>query len=107
MADTTRMADDAQAKFSDVADRVSDKAGEFADQAGDTVRKAADRVNRSAKDGLKAAKHFVGAAQQYVEDSGLAEVDVAEIVKRDPWIALGVAFAVGYVAAQIVRRLSN
>ena len=107
MVDTNRMAEDAQAKFRDVADRVSDKAEEFVDQAGDTVRKATDKVNRSAKDGLKAAKHFVGAAQQYVEDSGLAEVDVAEIVKRDPWIALGVAFAVGYVAAQIVRRLSN
>ena len=69
--------------------------------------KTADQVNRSAKDGFKAAKHFVGAAQQYVDDSGLADIDVAEIVKRDPWIALGVAFAVGYVAAQVVRRLSN
>ena len=106
MADTYRMADDAQSRLRDVADRVSDKAEEFADQAGETVRKAADKVNRSAKDGFKAAKNFVGAAQQYVEDSGLAEVDVAEIVRRDPWIALGVAFAVGYVAAQIVRRLS-
>ena len=106
MADTHRMTDDAQAKIRDMADRVSDRAEEFADQASDTVRKAADKVNRSAKDGLKAAKNFVGAAQQYVEDSGLAEVDVAEIVRRDPWIALGVAFAVGYVVAQVVRRLS-
>jgi len=63
-------------------------------------------MNRSAKDGLKAAKHFVDAAQHYVEDSGIADIDVAEIVKRDPWIALGVAFAVGYVAAHLVRRLS-
>ncbi|HVN29744.1 MAG TPA: hypothetical protein VMT64_14710 [Candidatus Binataceae bacterium] len=100
------MADDAQNKFRDMADRVSDRAEEFADQAGDTVRRAADKFNRSAHDGLDAAKDFVAAAQRYVEDSGLAEIDVAEVVRRDPWIALGVAFAVGYVAAQIVRRLS-
>jgi ElaB/YqjD/DUF883 family membrane-anchored ribosome-binding protein len=106
MADTNRMADDAQAKLRDVADRVSDRAEEFADQASETVRKATDKVNRSAKDGLKAAKQFVGAAQQYVEDSGFGDIDVAEMVKRDPWIALGVAFAVGYVVARVVRRFS-
>jgi ElaB/YqjD/DUF883 family membrane-anchored ribosome-binding protein len=106
MADTNRMAEEAQSKLRDAADRVSDKAHEVADQAGETIRRATDKVNDAAKGGVKTAKQFAEAAQQYVQDSGLADVDVREIIKREPWIALGVAFAVGYVAAQVMRRLS-
>ena len=106
MADTQRMADDAQATLRDAADKASEKIREVGDKASETLRSAADKVNQSAKEGLKTAKQFAETAQKYVEESGLADVDVREIVNRDPWIALGVAFAVGYVAAQIMRRLS-
>ena len=106
MADTYRMADDAQSKLRDAADRVSDKAHEVADQAGETIRKATDKVNDAAKGGIKTAKYLADAAQQYVQESGVAEMDLREIVKREPWIALGVAFAIGYLAAQVMRRLS-
>ena len=106
MADTNRMAEDAQAKLRDAADWASDKAQEAADLGSENIRRAADKINKSAKDGLKTARQFAESAQKYVEDSGLGDVDVREIVSRDPWIALGVAFAAGYLAAQIMRRLS-
>src|SRR3982074_3189142 len=103
MADTHRMAEDAQTKLRDAADRVSDKAHDVADQASETIRNATDKVNDAAKGGIKTAKYIADAASQYVQESGLAEMDLKEIVKREPWIALGVAFAIGYVAAQVMR----
>jgi ElaB/YqjD/DUF883 family membrane-anchored ribosome-binding protein len=107
MADTNRMAENAQAKLRDTADRASDMAHEAADYAGETIRNASDKVNQSARDGLKTARQFAETAQKYVEESGIGDIDVREIVKREPWIALGVAFAAGYVVAQIMRRMSR
>jgi len=107
MADSHRMAEDAQAKLRDTADRVTDMAHDAADQAGETFRKASDKVNAAAKDGLKTARQFASTAQKYVEESGLADLDVREIVNREPWIALGVAFAAGYLVAQIMQRISR
>jgi len=106
MADTYRMTEDAQDKLRDTADRVSDTAHGIADQAGETIRKAADKVNEATKGGIKTAKQFADATQQFVKESGIGDVDLREVVKREPWLALGVAFAVGYVAAQVVRRTS-
>ena len=106
MADTHQMAEDLQAKLRDAADRSSDTAHEFADHAGETIRKAADKVNDAAKGGIKTARHLAEAAQQFVQESGIADVDLRKVVERQPWLALGVAFAVGYVAAQVVRRLT-
>jgi ElaB/YqjD/DUF883 family membrane-anchored ribosome-binding protein len=45
------------------------------------------------------------AAQQFVKDQG-ADFDLRGFVRREPWLAIAAAFAVGYVAAQIVRRVS-
>lgn len=106
MADTYRMAEDAQSKLRDTADLVSDTAHTMADQANETIRKAADRVNHAAKGGLKTAKQFADAAQQFVQESGIADVDVRELVQREPWLAIGVAFAVGFAVAQVMRRIS-
>ncbi|HLI80654.1 MAG TPA: hypothetical protein VKV03_11770 [Candidatus Binataceae bacterium] len=107
MVDTYRMADDAQSKLRDTADRVSETAHNMADQANETIRKAADRVNDAAKGGLKTAKEFADAAQQFVQDSGIGDVNVRELVEREPWLALGVAFAVGFAVAQVMRRISS
>ncbi len=106
MADSHRMAEDAQDKLHDAAEQVSDKAHDFADQAGETFRKASDRVNQSARDGLKTARQFAETAQKYVDQSGLADMDVRELVARDPWIARRLCGRI-YVAAQIMRRISE
>jgi ElaB/YqjD/DUF883 family membrane-anchored ribosome-binding protein len=64
----------------------------------DQGRQAADKASQAVKDGYDAA-------QQYVKDRGL-ELDLRDLVRREPWFAIAAAFAVGYVAAQIVRRVS-
>ncbi|MGA8640712.1 MAG: hypothetical protein WB650_02305 [Candidatus Binatus sp.] len=64
----------------------------------DQGRQAADKASQVLQDGYDAA-------QQYARDKGL-ELDLRELVRKEPWFAIAAAFAVGYVVAQIVRRVS-
>ena len=107
MAEIQRMADESDSTIRDTAEKVADKVREAAGKGSETYRRAADKVNQSAKDGIKTAQQFADSAQKYVQDSGLADLDLRDFVTREPWIALGVAFAVGYVAAQVLRRISS
>lgn len=68
------------------------------EQAMDQGRKAAEKAGQAVKDGYKAA-------QQYAEDKGL-NFDLGGLVRREPWLALAAAFAIGYVAAAALRRIS-
>ncbi len=68
------------------------------EQAMDQGRKAAEKAGQAVKDGYKAA-------QQYAEDKGL-NFDLGDLVRREPWLALVAAFAIGYVAAAVIRRIS-
>jgi ElaB/YqjD/DUF883 family membrane-anchored ribosome-binding protein len=63
----------------------------------DQGRQAAESAGQAIRDGYEAA-------QQYVQE-GL-DFDLRDFVRREPWIAIAAAFAVGYVAAQIIRRVS-
>jgi ElaB/YqjD/DUF883 family membrane-anchored ribosome-binding protein len=76
-------------------DEASDSTVE---QAMDRGRKAAEKAGQAVKDGYKAA-------QQYAEDKGL-NFDLGDVVRREPWLALAAAFAIGYVAAAVIRRIS-
>jgi ElaB/YqjD/DUF883 family membrane-anchored ribosome-binding protein len=67
-------------------------------QAMDQGRQAADVAGHAVKDGYQAA-------QKYIQDKGL-DLDLRDFVRREPWIAIAAAFAIGYVAAQIVRRVA-
>lgn len=67
-------------------------------QALDQGREAAETASRGIKDGYKAAR-------QYVQENGL-DFDLRDFVRREPWIAIAAAFAVGYATAQIIRRIS-
>ncbi len=104
MTDTNGMAEAAQATARNASEKVLEKVSEMGDKASETFRNVTDKVNQAAKDGLNTAGEFAQTAQKLVEQSGLGGVDVREIVKREPWIALGVAFAAGYITAQIIRR---
>jgi hypothetical protein len=64
----------------------------------DHGRQAAETASQTVKDGYQAA-------QQYAHDKGL-DFDIGAFVRREPWIAIAGAFAIGYVAAQIVRRIT-
>ncbi len=102
MAETQRMTEQAESIIQDAADRARGAA----EKGSDSIRRAADKVSQSAKEGIKTAQRLADTAQDYIQDSGLANLDLREFVKREPWIALGAAFVIGYAAARIMRRLS-
>jgi hypothetical protein len=67
-------------------------------QAIDQGRQAADKASHTVKEGYVAA-------QQYATEQDL-DFGLGDFVRREPWLALAAAFVVGYVAAQIMRRVS-
>ncbi len=73
--------------------------------ANSSVRNAMDQGRQAADKASDAIKDGYDAAQQFVKDKGV-DFDLREFVRREPWLAIAAAFAVGYVAAQIVRRVS-
>jgi len=75
------------------------------DMANSTARHATDQGRQAAESASQAIKDGYEAAQQYVQEKGL-DFDLRDFVRREPWIAIAAAFAVGYVAAQIIRRVS-
>jgi ElaB/YqjD/DUF883 family membrane-anchored ribosome-binding protein len=75
------------------------------DVANSTVRQAMDQGRQAAETASQAIKDGYDSAQQYVQERGL-DFDLRDFVRREPWIAIAAAFAVGYVAAQIIRRVS-
>jgi len=75
------------------------------DVANSTVRQAMDRGRQAAETAGQTVKEGYQAAQQYVQEKGL-DFDLRDFVRREPWIAIAAAFAIGYVAAQIIRRVS-
>ncbi|MBF6569134.1 MAG: hypothetical protein IVW54_09685 [Candidatus Binataceae bacterium] len=75
-----------------------DTAKSAVQQAMDQGRNAAGQAGQTVKDGYRAA-------QQFAEDKGL-NLDVGDFVRREPWLAIAGAFAIGYVAAQMIRRMS-
>ena len=77
----------------------------FEDTANSTVRTAMDQGRQAADVASQAVKDGYDAAQQYVKDKGM-DLDLRDLVRREPWFAIAAAFAVGYVVAQIVRKVS-
>lgn len=77
----------------------------FEDVANSTVRHAMDQGRQTAESASQAVKDGYQAAQQYAQEKGL-DFDLRDFVRREPWIAIAAAFAIGYVAAQIIRRIS-
>jgi ElaB/YqjD/DUF883 family membrane-anchored ribosome-binding protein len=77
----------------------------YEETANSTVRQAMDQGRQAADVAGQAVKDGYQAAQKYVQDKGL-DLDLRDFVRREPWIALAAAFAIGYVAAQIVRRVA-
>jgi ElaB/YqjD/DUF883 family membrane-anchored ribosome-binding protein len=75
------------------------------DTANSTVRSAMDQGRQAADRASQAVKDGFDTAQQFVKDKGV-DLDLRDFVRREPWLAIAAAFAIGYVAAQIVRRVS-
>ena len=75
------------------------------DTANSTVRSAMDQGRLAADKASQAVKDGYDAAQQFVQDQ-VGDFDLRDFVQREPWIAIAAAFAVGYVVAKIVKRVS-
>jgi ElaB/YqjD/DUF883 family membrane-anchored ribosome-binding protein len=65
------------------------------DSAGPAVKDAIEKGRQAAEDASEAVKKLVG--------RGL-NMDIREFVRDEPWLAVAAAFAVGYVAAKVMRR---
>jgi hypothetical protein len=68
------------------------------------VNKVSELGRHGAEQGYETVKEYAGKSVDAVGD---LSNDLREFVRREPWIALAAAFAVGYLAARIVRRVSN
>ena len=64
--------------------------------AGPAVQDAFDR-------GRKAAERASDAVKNYVSDHDFG-YELREFVRDQPWLAVGAAFAIGYVFARLMRR---
>ncbi len=77
----------------------------FEENAKSTVLNAMDQGRETAEKAGQAVKDGYKAAQQGVEDE-LLNLGLGDFIRREPWLAIAAACAIGYVAAQIVRRVS-
>jgi ElaB/YqjD/DUF883 family membrane-anchored ribosome-binding protein len=75
------------------------------DAANSTERQAMDQDRQAAAKASKVVTEGYEAAQGCAQEAGLA-LDLRDFVRREPWLAIAAAFAIGYVAAQIIRRVS-
>jgi ElaB/YqjD/DUF883 family membrane-anchored ribosome-binding protein len=73
--------------------------------ADSSVRRAMDEGRQAADNASHAVKDGYDTAQQYIKDKAV-DLDLTGFVRREPWLAIAAAFTIGYVAAQIVRRVS-
>jgi ElaB/YqjD/DUF883 family membrane-anchored ribosome-binding protein len=102
----------------ETAQNIADSAGASASKAYATAQdyasKGYDSAREYANKGYGAAKDYASkgydSAREYANVGVDAAVrmgdNVSEFVRREPWIAVAAAFAIGYVAARIMRRLS-
>jgi len=75
------------------------------DTVNSTMRQTIDQSRQAAEKASQALKDSYGAARQYVEEGGLG-FDLGEFTRREPWLAIAAAFAIGYFAARLIRRVS-
>lgn len=86
---------------------MSDTINETISQAGEQVSQTAQALRDAGRQALNS--RAVEATRDYVERGRNALSDASDslsgFVRREPWLALAAAFVVGYVAAQVVRRM--
>jgi len=61
-----------------------------------------DETSESAQRAFKTAKQYLRNSGKY---AGEIADEVTTFVQRDPWLAMGAAFALGYAIAQLIKRL--
>jgi ElaB/YqjD/DUF883 family membrane-anchored ribosome-binding protein len=83
---------------------TNDTIRDTADQVGKTARKVGDTIRENLENAQQFAKEKFEAASGYAADEALH--DLSDFVRAQPWLALGVAFMVGYVAAKVLKKVA-
>ncbi|HVA77282.1 MAG TPA: hypothetical protein VNF27_05275 [Candidatus Binataceae bacterium] len=77
----------------------------------DGVAAASEAFDNARKAGREALEEGVESAREYGEKSldyaSQASESLLDFVKREPLLAVAGAFLVGYIAAQVLRRISR
>jgi ElaB/YqjD/DUF883 family membrane-anchored ribosome-binding protein len=76
-----------------IEERIDSAARETLDRAQDALESASERL-----------KNGYDAARQYAQNSEVGS-QLTDFVVREPWIAIAAAFAIGFVAARLIRRI--
>jgi ElaB/YqjD/DUF883 family membrane-anchored ribosome-binding protein len=76
-----------------IEERIDSAARETLDRAQDALGSASERL-----------KNGYDAARQYAQNSEVGS-QLTDFVVREPWIAIAAAFAIGFVAARLIRRI--
>jgi ElaB/YqjD/DUF883 family membrane-anchored ribosome-binding protein len=92
----------------------SEMASKAINQAADSAREYSDAAREYAGRGYDAAREYASrgydATREYasvgMEAASNFSSNLEEFVRKDPWIAIVSAFAVGYLAARMLRRVS-
>ena len=100
--------------ISEAARDAGAAANASASTSGDATREYMNRGYNAARDYASGARDYANkgydAACDYanagLEAAAQAGENLTEFVRKEPWIAVVAAFAVGYLAARVVRRLS-
>jgi hypothetical protein len=86
------------------AANAADSVKKVAADAVDSVEAAKELGRKAAADGYEHAREYAELGMDYV--GGFSE-NLADFVKREPWMAIAGAFVVGYISAQILRRVAH
>jgi ElaB/YqjD/DUF883 family membrane-anchored ribosome-binding protein len=78
------------------------------------AQNAAASAREAANQGYDSAREYAGkgydAAREYASNgmdvAARVSEDLRDFVRREPWIAIAAAFAVGYVVARVMRKVS-
>ena len=76
-----------------IEERMDSAARETLDRAQDALESASEKL-----------KNGYDTARQYAQNSEVGS-QLTDFVVREPWIAIAAAFAIGFVAARLVRRI--
>ena len=101
-------------EMTDAAQNPAASSQQTAGAAKEYVGKGINAAREHANRGYDAAREYANQGYDAAREYANAGIDVAarmsenltEFVRNEPWIAMAAAFAVGYVAARIMRRLS-
>jgi ElaB/YqjD/DUF883 family membrane-anchored ribosome-binding protein len=93
---------------------AADTAREAVNLARDTASTGYDTVRENAGKGYQATRELAGKGYDAAREYSSAGIDVAarvtddlrEFVRKEPWVAVAAAFAVGYVVARVMRRVT-